>query len=158
LRAGAWAQLAAVPASRLAALPDEVSDAHAAALPTAGLTALRALAIGGLILGRRVLITGAAGGGGRMAGPLGHASGAEVTALVRDAAAARELMGRLGAAATVDGEPAGEFDVIVDCVGGPVFGLAIEHVAARGVVVNLATMEGVDTVTFRARRFDRALG
>jgi NADPH:quinone reductase len=158
LRAGAWAQLAAVPTSHLTGLPDEVSDAQAAALPTAGLTALRALAIGGLILGKRVLVTGATGGVGRMAVQLGYASGAEVTALVRDAAAARELMDRLGAADTVDDEPDGEFDVIVDCVGGPVFGLAIEHVARRGVVVNLATMEGVDTVTFLARRFDRAIG
>jgi NADPH:quinone reductase-like Zn-dependent oxidoreductase len=158
LRAGAWAQLAAVPTSHLAPLLGEVSDAQAATLPTAGLTALRALAIGGLILGKRVLVTGAAGGVGRMAVQLGHASGADVTALVRDAAAAAGLMARLGASATVAGEPGGDFDVIVDCVGGPVFGLAIEHVAPRGVVVNLATMAGADTVSFRAMRFDRAFG
>jgi NADPH:quinone reductase-like Zn-dependent oxidoreductase len=38
---GAWAQLAAVPVSRLAPMPGQVSDAQAATLPT--LTALRAL-------------------------------------------------------------------------------------------------------------------
>jgi NADPH:quinone reductase-like Zn-dependent oxidoreductase len=46
VRAGAWAQLAAVPTAMLAALPDTVTVAQAAALPTAGLTArlkLRAL-------------------------------------------------------------------------------------------------------------------
>jgi len=84
---GAWAQLAAVPASRLAAIPDEVSDAQAATLPTAGMTALRSLEIAGLLLGKRMLVTGATGGVGRIAVQLGHASGALVTALVRDMAA-----------------------------------------------------------------------
>ncbi|MGH9119622.1 MAG: alcohol dehydrogenase catalytic domain-containing protein [Acidimicrobiales bacterium] len=35
---GAWAQLAAIPTVRLAPIPDEVSDAQAATLPTAGMT------------------------------------------------------------------------------------------------------------------------
>jgi NADPH:quinone reductase len=52
--AGAWAQLAAIPPNQLAAIPDEVSDAQAATLPTAGMTALRALEIAGLILGPAV--------------------------------------------------------------------------------------------------------
>jgi NADPH:quinone reductase-like Zn-dependent oxidoreductase len=39
----AWAQLAAIPTARLAAIRDAVSDAQAATLPTAGMTALRAL-------------------------------------------------------------------------------------------------------------------
>jgi NADPH:quinone reductase-like Zn-dependent oxidoreductase len=64
---GAWAQLAAIPTNQLAAIPDEVSDAQAATLPTAGMTALRALEIAGLVLGKRVLVTGATGGVGRIA-------------------------------------------------------------------------------------------
>ena len=56
---GAWAQFAAVLVSRLAPIPGPVSDAQAATLPTAGLTALRALEVGGLVLGKRVLVTGA---------------------------------------------------------------------------------------------------
>ena len=60
----------------------EVSFARAAALPTAGLTALRILRLGPAILGRRVLITGASGGVGRFAIQLAHLGGAEVTALV----------------------------------------------------------------------------
>ena len=82
VRTGAWAQLAAVPVSRLAAIPAGLSDVQAATLPTAGLTALRALAIGGLVLGKRVLVTGATGGVGRMAVQLAHLAGAQVTALV----------------------------------------------------------------------------
>jgi NADPH:quinone reductase len=154
---GAWAQFAAVPVSRLAPIPRQVPDVQAATLPTAGLTALRALEVGGLVLGKRVLVTGAAGGVGRMAVQLARASGAHVTALVRDAAAARELIGHLGAAAVVE-QLSGDFDVIVEGVGGATFGLAIEHVAPRGVVVNIATQDDHETVSFRAKCFDRARG
>jgi NADPH:quinone reductase-like Zn-dependent oxidoreductase len=115
----------------LAAVPARVSDVQAAALPAAGLTALRALAIGGLVLASRVLVTGAAGGVERMAVQLTHASGADVTALVRDAAASGELMGSLGAAAVIE-DLGGEFDVIIDGVGGATSGLAIEHLRPRG--------------------------
>jgi NADPH2:quinone reductase len=154
---GAWAQLAAVAVSRLAPVPGAVSDAQAAALVTAGLTALRALEVGGLVLGKRVLVTGAAGGVGRIAVQLAHAAGATVTALVRDAAAPRALLGRLGATSVVE-HLDGVFDVIVDGVGGPTFGLAIEHVAPCGVVVNIATPPGAEKVSFRAACFDRAFG
>ena len=155
---GAWAQFAAVPVSRMAPIPRQVPDVQAATLPTAGLTALRALEVGGLVLGKRVLVTGATGGVGRMAVQLARASGAHVTALVRDAAASRELMGHLGATVVVGQLGGGGFDVIVDGVGGATFGLAIEHVAPRGVVVNIATQDGDETVTFQAKRFDRARG
>jgi NADPH:quinone reductase-like Zn-dependent oxidoreductase len=154
---GAWAQLAAIPTSRLAVTPDAVSDAQAATLPTAGLTALRALEVGGLLLGRRVLVTGANGGVGRIAIQLARLSGAHVTALVRDAAASRELLRGLGAAEVLE-TITGDFDLIVDCVGGATFGRAIEHVAPRGVVVNLATQNEDETVTFHAASFDRAKG
>jgi NADPH2:quinone reductase len=157
VRSGAWAQFAAVAVSRLAPVPGPVPDAQAAALVTAGLTALRALEAGGLALGKRVLVTGAAGGVGRIAVQPAHASGAVVTALVRDAAASRALLGRLGAASVVQ-QLDGVFDVIVDGVGGATFGLAIEHVASRGVVVNIATPPGAGPVSFRAACFDRAYG
>jgi NADPH2:quinone reductase len=154
---GAWAQFAAIPTTRSAAIPDVVSDAQAATLPTAGMTALRALEVAGLVLGKRVLITGANGGVGRIAVQLARASGAHVTALVRDAAASQQLLRRLGAADVVE-NISGEFDLIIDGVGGGTFGLAIEHVAPRGSVVNLATPSDEETVTFRAARFDRAKG
>jgi NADPH:quinone reductase len=154
---GAWAQLAAIPTTVLAAIPDEVSDAQAATLPTAGLTALRALAVAGLVLAKRVLITGATGGVGRIAIQLARESGAHVTALVRDAAASRELLRSLGAREVVE-HPVGDFDLVIDGVGGATFGLAIEHVAPHGDVVNLATGAPDETVTFRAARFDRACG
>jgi NADPH2:quinone reductase len=155
--AGAWAQLAAIPTSRLAALPDEISDAQAATLPTAGMTALRALEVAGLAVGKRVLITGANGGVGRIAIQLARVGGAQVTALVRDATASEELLRRLGAYDIVE-NISGDFDLIIDGVGGATFGLAIEHVASRGTVVNIASQSEDETVTFRAARFDRAKG
>jgi NADPH:quinone reductase-like Zn-dependent oxidoreductase len=141
----------------LAAIPDEVSDAQAATVPTAGMTALRALEVAGLLLGKRVLVTGATGGVGRMAIQLARESGAHVTALVRDTAASQQFLRDLGAADIVE-EITGDFDLILDGVGGTTFGLAIEHVASRGIVVNIATQDDDETVTFHAARFDRAKG
>jgi NADPH:quinone reductase-like Zn-dependent oxidoreductase len=157
VRRGAWAQLAAVPTNRLVPLADRVSYAQAATLPTAGLTALRSLEVAGLLLAKRVLITGATGGVGRFAMQLAHASGARVTALVRDARAAAETLGRLGAAEVVERLDA-DFDVIVDAVGGATFGAAIEHMAAGGVLINVGTLDPDEAVTFRAGRLDRAAG
>jgi len=140
VRRGAWAQLAAVPTSQLAVLPAGVSDADAATLPTAGLTALRSLELGGLLLGRRVLVTGGSGGVGRYAVQLAALVGADVTAPGRNE--------------SIDGE----FDLVVDAVGGASFTAAIEHVAPSGLVVNLATGSPDEVVSFRAARFDRAPG
>jgi NADPH:quinone reductase len=157
VKLGAWAQLAAVATSRLAPIPDTVSDAQAATLPTAGMTALRALDVAGSVLAKRVLITGATGGVGRFAVQLARASGAHVSALVRDAVASRDLLRRLGARDVVE-QIDGDFDVVVDGVGGAIFGEAIEHLTRRGVLVNIATQSDVDTITFHASRFDRAYG
>ena len=77
-----WAQRAAVPSHRMAVLPDNVSFSQAATLPVAGLTALRTLRHGGPLIGRRVLITGAAGGVGMLAVQIAAHSGARVTAVV----------------------------------------------------------------------------
>jgi NADPH:quinone reductase-like Zn-dependent oxidoreductase len=140
VRRGAWAELAAVPTAQLAVLPAEVSDTDAATLPTAGLTALRSLELGGLLLGRRVLVTGASGGVGRYAVQLATLAGAEVAAPRRDDSIE------------------GEFDLAVDAVGGAAFTAAIEHIAPRGLVVNLATGSPDEVVSFRAARFDRAPG
>src|SRR5690348_6707220 len=94
-----WAELVAVPTDRLAALPDAVSVEQGAALPLAGLTALRVLRLGGDLLGRRVLITGANGGLGRFQTELAALAGARVTA-VADPRHEPDLTA-LGAAAVV---------------------------------------------------------
>ena len=97
-----WAQRVAVPAHRMAVLPDNVSFAQAATLPVAGLTALRTLRHGAPLLGKRVLITGAAGGVGTLAVQLAARSGARVTAVVGRAERAAGLR-ELGALDVIEG-------------------------------------------------------
>ena len=127
---GAWAEQVAVPTEYLAELPKGVSFEQAATLPVAGLTALRALEIGGYVVGKRVLITGASGGVGRFAIQLAKLAGAHVTAIARRS----EGLTELGADDVLpDLSASGDtFDVILDAIGGPVLGAALQRVAPRG--------------------------
>lgn len=132
---GGWSQRVAVPSYRVAPIPDNVSLADAAALPVAGLTALRALRTGGPLLGRRVLVTGASGGVGSFAIQLASVAGAHVTALVSgprrvDAA---QALGANRVVTTLEGISA-RFDLILDGVGGPVLVDAVHHLAPGGTV------------------------
>jgi NADPH2:quinone reductase len=142
---GGWAQKAAVPTRTLAALPDEVSDAQAATLPVAGLTALYALELGRPLLARRVLVTGASGGVGRFAVQLAKRAGAHVTAVSRNPERAQGLR-ELGADDIVhELEPEGErFDVVVEGVGGASLSAAIRRVAPLGTVVSFARSDEQD--------------
>jgi len=117
---GAWAELRAVDVGELALLPDGVELVSAAAVPVAGVTALRALRRLGSIVGRRVLITGASGGVGRFAVQLAARSGAHVVASVGRAERGKGL-GELGAAEVVVG---------LDGVAEPVYG-AIDNVGGQ---------------------------
>jgi NADPH:quinone reductase-like Zn-dependent oxidoreductase len=151
---GAWAERVAVPANALAELPDKVSFSQAATFPVAGLTALHALAKGGLLLGRRVLVTGATGGVGDFAVQLARLAGAHVTASVRrddQVATAREL----GAHDVVVGDtiPATpKYDLIVDSVGGRTLGTALAALNRAATCVTLGVSAGAE-VTFDARQF-----
>lgn len=133
---GAWAERAAVRTAWLAELPDAVTFEQAATLPVAGLTALRALELTGFLVGKRLLVTGASGGVGRFAIQLAHRAGAHVTALARRTDGLTEL----GAdEVQTELEPEGPlFDAVIDAVGGPVLGAALQRIAPRGTVVNFA--------------------
>src|SRR5260221_9679714 len=87
-----WGERVAVPSSRLGVLPDGVSFAQAASLPVAGLTALRTLRLGGFLLGRNVLVTGATGGVGHFAVQLAARAGAHVVGISRDLARGKALL------------------------------------------------------------------
>jgi NADPH:quinone reductase len=141
---GAWAQLAAVPTSMLAELPDSVSFETAAALPVAGLTAVRMLAVAGTLLGRRLLVTGAAGGVGRFAVQLGRRAGAHVTGVAAGEERARGLC-ELGAEEAA-------YDVILESVGGASLAAALQRVAPRGIVVAFGNSSREPT-SFDASRF-----
>jgi NADPH:quinone reductase-like Zn-dependent oxidoreductase len=130
-----WAELAAVPTARLAPLPAGISVAQAAALPLAGLTALRTLRLAGNLLGRRVLITGANGGVGRIQIQLAALAGAEVTAIAR-VQHEKDLLA-LGASSVV-ADPAaadGLYDLVADWAGGPSRAAGLGKAAPRGTVV-----------------------
>jgi NADPH:quinone reductase-like Zn-dependent oxidoreductase len=150
-----WAQRVAVPTDVLASLPDAVSFAQAATLPIAGMTALLALELGGTPIGQRVLVTGANGGVGRFAVQLAALAQAHVTALVRDQGQADVLRG-LGAHAVVT-ELEGDFDTIVEGVGGATLGQALRHIAPDGVVISFASTDAETTFPTRAL-FGRAPG
>jgi len=79
---GAWAELRAVDTSEIGVAPNEIDFGAAAALPVAGVAALRGLRKLGPLIGRRVLVTGASGGVGRFAVQLAHRAGAHVIACV----------------------------------------------------------------------------
>jgi NADPH:quinone reductase len=150
---GAWAELAAVPTLRLAELPSGTSFEDAATLPVAGLTALYGLAAGAPLLGRRVLVTGAAGGVGRFAVQLAHRGGAHVTAVARTPERAEGLR-ELGADEVVDElKPEGDaIDVILESVGGASLAAALGRVAPEGTVVAFGISSGEPT-TFDVSSF-----
>lgn len=135
---GGWAERVAARVDRVAVLPDHVGFAEAASLPVAGLTALRGLRAGGPVLGRRVLVTGAAGGVGRFVVELAARGGAAaVVALVRDLADRGAGLEQIGATEVVIAIPdaSGEFDIALESVGGAVLTQAVNALAADGVAV-----------------------
>ncbi len=131
-----WAERVAVPTHRVVALPDNVSFAQSATLPVAGLTALRCVRLGGALVGRRVLITGAAGGVGTLAIQIAAHSGAHVTAVVgrpERAAGLREL----GAKDVVHGieNATGRYSLILESGGGRSLSEAVKRIEPNGTVV-----------------------
>jgi NADPH:quinone reductase-like Zn-dependent oxidoreductase len=152
---GAWAERAAVRTDHLAVVPDALSLEIACTLPVAGLTAVGVLGVTGSLLGKRVAITGAAGGVGRFAIQLAHMGGAHVTAIVgrpeRD-----EGLAELGAddvvvGFDVEGDP---FDLIVESAGGASLAAAIARVAPEGTIVTFGNSSG-EPATFDPRTFYR---
>jgi NADPH:quinone reductase len=146
-----WAERAAVPSHRIAPIADNVPFAAAAALPVAGLTALRSLRHGAPLLGKRVLVTGAAGGVGNLAVQLAAHSGARVTGVVGNEGRGRVLEG-LGAAQIVTRieDARGRFGLILEAAGGASLTAAIERIEARGTVVVFGNSSGEPTpFTFR---------
>lgn len=141
-----WAQRVAVPAHRMAVLPDSVSFAAAAALPVAGLTALRTLRHGAPLLGKRVLITGAAGGVGHLAVQLAAQSGGRVTAVIGRPERAAGMQ-ELGAAEIVVGidQAQGRFGLILESAGGNSLATALHLVEAKGAVVVYGNSSGEET-------------
>ncbi len=147
LRSGAWAEQAAVPASALAELEPSVTFAQAAALPTAGLTALTAIGHGGSLIARPVLVTGASGGVGLIACRLASLAGARVVAQVRHSQSA-PLVQEAGADHVVvderiaAAEPFGPYHLIVEQLGGHALAEAMTQLAPGGTCVSVGVSIG----------------
>jgi NADPH:quinone reductase-like Zn-dependent oxidoreductase len=156
---GAWAQRAAVPTWAMAELPDAVTFEQAAVLPVAGLTAYQTLALGGALPGARVLVTGAAGGVGRLAVQLAAGAGAHVIGIASSPARAADLPELGTAEIEHELDPEGDaVDVVLESVGGASLAAALQRVKPGGVVVSFGASAGEPT-TFEARTlFSRAPG
>lgn len=117
--AGAWAQQAVFDLDSVATVPDHLDLAQAAALPMAGLTALRTVRAAGSLLGRRVLVTGASGGVGRLAMQLARLAGAHIIASVGspERGAGLEALGAQDVVVGLD-TVAAPVDVVLEHVGG----------------------------------------
>ncbi|WP_249019240.1 zinc-binding dehydrogenase [Conexibacter sp. S30A1] len=115
------AELVVVHERLLMPVPAKLDWPAAGGLPEVFTTAHDALFTQcGLQPGERLLVHGAAGGVGTAAVQLGRATGARVSATVRNAKH-REMVAALGAAVLAPGDfvDAGPFDVILELVGAP---------------------------------------
>jgi NADPH:quinone reductase len=141
--AGGWAERRAVDSAELAVVPDGIDFGTAAAVPVAGVTALRALRALGPVVGRRVLVTGASGGVGRMAVQLAARAGAHVVASVGKPErasglielGASEVVVRLGEVAPVHG--------VLENVGGDLLAQAYALLEPSGCLqsIGMASLE-----------------
>ena len=144
---GAFAEWVAVDVSAVAEVPAGVGLAEAAALPTAGLAALRSLRSAAIASGKRVLVTGASGGVGRYAVRLAAHAGAHVIASVGSPTRGEGLAG-VGADEVVVGlddikEPV---DIVVETVGGPHLVTAWELLAPGGSLQSVGWTSGEPAV------------
>ncbi|MEK7426153.1 MAG: NAD(P)-dependent alcohol dehydrogenase [Actinomycetota bacterium] len=119
---GAFAELVAVAAKDVVAVPEKLSFEEAAALPVAAVTALQGLRDqGGLRAGQSVLINGAAGGVGTYAVQIAKAMGADVTGVCSTGNV--ELVRSLGADRVIDytvddfTADGRRFDIFLDNIG-----------------------------------------
>lgn len=150
---GGWCERLPLSAAQMAVIPDSLSFSAAATLPVAGLTALRTLRLGGLLLDRRVLVQGAAGGVGRFALQLGRMAGAHLTAVVGSAERGEGLR-ELGAGELVVGidKAEGRYDLILENAGGASLAIALTKVAQYGTVVTFGNSAREPT-TFNTSEF-----
>ncbi len=131
-----WAERAVVSAGAVAVVPDTVPLGVAAALPLAGLTALRLLRAAGSVASRRVLLTGASGGVGHYLVELAARQGAQVTAVTSSPERGARLL-HLGAAEVVHdiAEANGPYDVVLESVGGDQLMAALRSIGPAGLVI-----------------------
>jgi NADPH:quinone reductase len=152
---GSFAERVVVPAEWTAPLPSACDFVPAATLPVAGVTAAGTLRLARTHAGDRVLVTGAAGGVGQFTLQLALQAKASVTgqAASEERAAAVRATGAEALVHPGDGSPVdGEFDVVLDGIGGPMLGPLLAATAANGRVVVYGNSADAES-TFRVETF-----
>jgi len=152
---GSFAERVVVPADWTAPLPSACDFVPAATLPVAGVTAAGTLRLARTHAGDRVLVTGAAGGVGQCTLQLALQARATVTgqAASEERAAAVRATGAEALVHPGDGSPVdGEFDVVLDGIGGPMLGPLLAATAANGRVVVYGNSADAES-TFRVETF-----
>ena len=152
---GSFAERVVVPAEWTAPLPSACDFVPAATLPVAGVTAAGTLRLARTHAGDRVLVTGAAGGVGQFTLQLALQARATVTgqAASEERAAAVRATGAEALVHPGDGSPVdGEFDVVLDGIGGPMLGPLLAATAPNGRVVVYGNSADAES-TFRVETF-----
>ena len=144
---GSFAEYGCTTEARLATKPEALSFAEAAALPTAGLTALQGLRDRGRVgPGQKVLVNGAGGGIGTFAIQIARAFGAEVTAVCSPSKVG--LVRSLGATRVIDytkedfTRTARGFDILFDVAASASFRRYRRVLKPGGIVVAAGMMAG----------------
>jgi NADPH:quinone reductase-like Zn-dependent oxidoreductase len=162
---GAFAEYVVAAAGKLALKPANLSFEQAAAVPTAGLTALQGLRdVGKVQPGQTVLINGAAGGVGTFAVQIGKALGAEVTGVCSTRNV--EMVRSLGADHVVDytqedfTRSGRRYDLILDNAASHSFGDLKRALTPQGLILPNSGHGGMRYViaSFALAPFMRQLG
>ncbi|KFZ09993.1 hypothetical protein V501_05379 [Pseudogymnoascus sp. VKM F-4519 (FW-2642)] len=159
---GTCQEFICVPSSQVLACPPHLSDAEAAAVPLAALTAWRATMVKAVVSsGQRVLVTGIGGGVALFALQFAVAAGAEVWVTSGSAekiARAVELGAKGGVSykekdwehkllkLTSKGGKSGLFDAVVDGAGGDVITAAVVLLRTGGIVASYGMTVGPKVV------------
>jgi len=152
---GSWAEYVIAAGWQMASIPDSVTDVQAASLPVAAGTAVTCIEAAGSLLNKRVLITGAAGGVGRILVQLTAMAGASIFAVSRRADLKQQMENDGVWADAVfttieDAKAAGKYDVVFDSIGGDVLAVALSTLTANGTCVNFGNSSRQPT-TFNVR-------
>lgn len=149
-RPGGYAQFVTVDAEAVAVIPDNVDPIPMAALGLVGVTAFQGLKMIGPLEGRRILVTGAAGGVGSAATVIARAQGAAVVGLVSRAEQA-DYVRALGADDVIvspkGGQPSLEpesVDGVLDAVAGELFKPCVSALRSGGVLSLVGAVAGGD--------------
>ena len=144
IKAGAFAEWVAVPASILAPMPEGLSYTEATSIPLTALTAYQALELMQVQAGKTIFISGGSGGFGAMAIPLAKARGLIV--YTSGNAASRERVLALGADRYFDYrtedylQELKQVDYVIDSVGGAELSKQIKLLSSGGHIVSLNGM------------------